>query len=148
VEGVKAIAEAMEVSLTGIHKRKDSDIAQAVVNSLSWHVWVPSDVQATVENGWVNLTGCVTWEYERNSAADAVRHLSGVKGVSNGITLKPSVKPSVVKDAIEEALKRNAEIDAEHIKVSTEGGKITLSRTVHSWDEREEAGRRRGALLV
>ena len=63
VEGVKAIAEEMEVNLTGIHKRKDSEIAQSVVDSLSRHVWVPSHVQATVENGWVTLTGSVPWEF-------------------------------------------------------------------------------------
>ena len=139
VEGVKAIAEEMEVNLTGVHKRKDSEIAEAVVNALRAHVWVPSHVQAIVENGAVTLTGSVKWEYERNSAEEAVRYLSGVKGVSNNITLKPSVQPTAVKDAIEKALKRNAEVDAQHIKVSADGGKVTLAGTVHSWGEREEA---------
>ncbi len=37
VEGVKAIAEEIEVNLTGVHKRKDSEIAEAVVNSLNWN---------------------------------------------------------------------------------------------------------------
>ena len=140
VEGVKAIAEEMEVSLSGIHKRKDSDIAEAVVNTLRWHVWVPSHIQATVESGWVTLTGIVTWEFQRNAAVESVRYLSGVRGVSNDITLKPSVQPTAVKDAIEKALMSDAEIDAENIKVSAVGGKVTLAGTVHSWDERDEAG--------
>ena len=139
VEGVKAIAEEMEVHPIGVYDRKDSDIAQAVVNALRWHVWVPSQIQATVENGWVTLTGSVTWEYERNSAKDAVSFVCGVKGVSNNITLKPSVQPTAVKDAIEKALKRDAEIDAENIRVSADGGKVTLAGTVRSWDERDEA---------
>jgi len=139
VEGVKAIAEELEVNLTGVHIRKDPEIAQAAVNSLKWHVWVPSHVVATVEKGWVKLTGCVTWEFQRNAAADAVRYLSGVKGVTNDITLKPSVQPTAVKDAIEKALKRDAEIDAENIDVSANGGKVTLDGTVSSWDERGEA---------
>ena len=139
VEGVKAIAEEMEVHPTAAYQRKDSEIAEAVVNSLKWHVWVPSHVQATVENGWVTLTGCVTWGFQRNSAEDSVRYLPGVKGVSNAINLKPSVQPTAIKDLIVKALKRDAEIDAKNIDVLADGGKVTLAGTVTSWDEREEA---------
>jgi osmotically-inducible protein OsmY len=140
VSGVKAIAEEIEVNLTGVHKRSDTSIAEAVVNALAWHVWVPENIQATVQDGWVTLTGSVRWGYERSSAEDAVSFLSGVRGVSNDVTLKPSVQPTAVKDAIEKALRRNAEIDAANVKVSTQGGRVTLAGNVHSWDERQEAG--------
>ncbi len=140
VEGVKAIAEEMEVHLIGVHDRKDSEIAQAVVDSLRWHVWVPSHIQATVEKGHVTLTGSVNWGYQRNAAEDTVSFLSGVKGVSNNIVLQPSVQATAVKDAIEKALCRDAEIDADRINVSADGGKVTLAGMVSSWNEREEAG--------
>ncbi|WP_254508999.1 BON domain-containing protein [Anatilimnocola floriformis] len=140
VEGVKAIAEEMEINLSGIHKRTDTELAQAVANGLKWHIWVPSEVHATVENGSVTLTGTVTWGFERFAAVEAVKYLSGVKGVFNNITLKPTVQATAVKDAIEKALKRDAEIDAGLVKVSADGSKVTLAGSVHSWNEREEAG--------
>ena len=89
---------------------------------------MPTDIQVTVENGWVTLTGVVNWEFQQRAATDSVRFLAGVKGVSNNITLKPTAQPSAVKDAIEKALVRNAEIDAGNVKVAADGGTVTLVR--------------------
>jgi osmotically-inducible protein OsmY len=138
VEGVRAIAEEIEVNLYGEHKRNDTEVAKAVISALRWHVWVPKEIQATVENGWVTLTGTTSWGFQRNSAEDAIRFLSGVKGVTNSITLKPSVQPSAVKDSVEKALKRDAEVDAEKVRVTADGGKVSLTGSVRSWDERSE----------
>jgi osmotically-inducible protein OsmY len=141
VTGVTAIAEEIRVIPSGPHEKSDAEIATTVAQTLRTHVWVPTDVQATVEQGWVTLRGHATWDYQRQAAADAIRYLSGVKGVTNTIVIKPTVKPTEVQSAIETALKRSAEVDAKRVKVTADGSKVILTGTVHSWFERDEAGR-------
>lgn len=140
VSGVKAVAEELKVNFSGAVMRSDPDIAKAVVDALRWHVWIPDTVQATVQDGWVTLTGEVSAEYQRASARHAISHLAGVAGVSNNITIAASVKPVAVKEAIERALSRDAEIDANTVKVTTQGSHVTLAGKIRTWDERERAG--------
>jgi osmotically-inducible protein OsmY len=142
VSGVKAVAEEIEVRLPGLSERSDSEIAHAAENILDWNVAVPRDaVKVTVEHGWVTLEGQVDWQFQKGAAERAVRHLMGVKGLSNQINVKPKVSPTEVKAKIEAALERNAVLDAKQVNVTAAGSKVTLSGKVRSWAEREEAER-------
>jgi osmotically-inducible protein OsmY len=140
VEGVKGLAEEITITPHGIHAKSDTEVAEAAVNALKWHVWLQDGIQATVAQGWVTLKGQVDWEYQRLAARDAVCFMPGVKGVTNDVTLKPTAKPTAVKDQIEKAFVRNAEFDAATVKVAADGGAVTLSGSVRTWNEKIQAG--------
>jgi osmotically-inducible protein OsmY len=142
VRGVKAVANEIEVRLSSIAERTDTDIAAAAVRALEWDAFVPIEkLDVTVSKGWVTLRGEVEWQFEKEDAERVVRRLSGVKGVTNLIVVKPRVTPSELKQKIEQALIRSAETDAERITVDVQGSKVILKGTVRTWAEREEAER-------
>jgi osmotically-inducible protein OsmY len=141
VAGVKAVANETKVELPSMHQRDDADIAQAVLNALDWHVWVPQDtIKVTVKHGLVTLEGAVNSNFQRTSADNAVRHLKGVKGLVNLITVKQLViDSSEVKTRIENALRRATELEAKDINVEVNGNKVILRGHVRSWAERSDA---------
>ena len=142
VDGVKAVVNELEIQLPESNERTDEDIARAAVKALDWNVLIPGNrIKVKVSKGWVTLEGTVDWQFQKTAAEKTMRHLTGVRGVSNLVEVKPRVAPKEVKAAIEEALKRSAKVDASRIKVETDGDKIILRGTVRSWSEKEEAER-------
>jgi osmotically-inducible protein OsmY len=140
VAGVKAMTTELKVHLAGLSKRTDGDIAEAAENVLEWTSSLPAGaIQVMVEGGWVTLSGDVAWQYQRQAANDSVRTLMGVTGVSDQIGIKPPVTGAVAKADIEAALRRTSIADARQIAVAVHGSDVTLSGTVHSWDERDTA---------
>jgi osmotically-inducible protein OsmY len=142
VADVKAVVNELQVRLPSSSERTDEDIARAAVNALAWSIEVPNDrIKVRVSKGWITLEGTVDWQFQKKAAEKAVRDLTGVRGISNLIDVKPQVKPSEVKAEIQDALKRSAELDARQITVEEKGDKVILRGTVRSWVERDEAER-------
>jgi len=142
VGGVRAIAEDLHVKLPGSLERSDTDIAHQVANALQWDIEVPEDrITARVENGWVWLEGEVEWQYQRMAAERAVRYLTGVRGITNLVHIKPRTSQYDVAKHIKQALHRSAEADAKRIEVETADGRVTLKGTVRSVAERQDAER-------
>ena len=142
VRGVKAVANDIEIRLPSSAERTDTDIAAAAVRALEWDALIPTEkLDVTVSKGWVTLRGEVEWQFQKEDAERVVRRLSGVRGVTNLITVKPRLTPSELKEKIEQALIRTAETDAQRITVDVQGSKVILKGTVRSWAEKEAAER-------
>jgi osmotically-inducible protein OsmY len=93
------------------NNRSDSEIAEEIRNALKWHIPLPETLTALIEKGRVTLKGETTWEYERKSIDDIVRHLRGVKAVTNLIVIKPIAKPLDRQDRRVKISGSNARID-------------------------------------
>ncbi len=144
IQGVKALATELEVSLPGAHERTDEDIALAAINVLLWNVMVPKDaIKVKVTKGWVTLSGVVEWSFQKHNAEREVSRLIGVKGVIDEVEVKPSRTwlSAEIKTGIEAALKRSAEVEARRINVEIRGSTVVLTGTVSSWLERNAAER-------
>jgi osmotically-inducible protein OsmY len=144
VSGVRAVVNDIEVRPVGSMRRTDTDLAQGVLRALEWDIAVPHEkITARVDNGWVILEGEVALHFQRAAAENAVRRLSGVRGVTNQIQLeiRPLAQPAEVKNRIQAAFRRSAEIDARGIQVDAKDSTIILRGKVRTWAEREEAER-------
>jgi len=140
VAGVVGLANDIEVKFPTGTERPDPDIARDVVSSIKARVPLAAErIRPVVKNGWVTLEGKVDWQYQKNLAESAVKHLRGVLGITNNIEVESHVSPTEIKSKIEDALKRSAEVDARRITVETEGSTVRLYGSVRSWAEREEA---------
>lgn len=144
LRGVRAVANDIEVRLTGTAERTDADIALAATRGLEWDSFVPIDrIDVTVANGWVMLRGEVEWEYQKRAAERTVRRLTGVRGVTNLVAVRPRARPTSdeLTGEIRTALVRTGEIDANRIRVDLQEDVVLLTGGVRSWMEREEAER-------
>jgi osmotically-inducible protein OsmY len=139
VYGVKAVANDLKVRLSS-SPRDDSDIARAIAHVLEWNVQVPRGEGARPGGerlGHTRRGGRLRVPAAR-SRADGPQ-CPGVIGVTNSIMVKPAVTPETVEEIIEEAFKREAEVDARHIKVQVSDHTVKLYGHVHSLKEANAA---------
>ncbi|GAA4567978.1 BON domain-containing protein [Micromonospora coerulea] len=145
VSRVRAVANDLAVRIATSAEKSDPEIATAASRALEWDAFVPIEtLDVTVADGWVTLHGQVEWEYQRRAAERAVGRLTGVRGVSNGITVRPATARTDGRDLAErivDALARNGATEAEGITVRVHGDTIVLAGLVHSVPEREEIER-------
>ncbi len=142
VAGVKAIADDIEIKLPDSSHRTDGDIANAAANQINWTATVPKGTtEVTVREGWITLEGEVEWWHEKNAAENAVHHLTGVKGVTNLIKIKPKLVSEDIESIIRNSFERNALLETRNIQVEISENKVILRGKVQNYTEREEAER-------
>lgn len=142
VVGVSAVIEKIQIKFKGSLQINDEETAKDALNALKWDWQVPHDtIKVKIEDGWVTLTGNVRWNYQKEAAKKAVSSLRHVKGVTNDIAIKEETADEIEQKDIEQALGRTWSIVNADIKVKVNGHKVTLSGTVESIFQKDEAAR-------
>ena len=142
VIGVKAVVEKIEVKFPNSWTKTNAEIANEVLGALKSNWLIPSDkVTVKVEDGWVTLEGELTWNFQKDAAESSVKYLIGVKGVTNNITIKSESHNAIEQKDVENAISRTWTMNDNDINVKVAGTTVTLSGTVPSWYQKEEAER-------
>lgn len=140
VAGVSAVANDLAIRPNAAERVADPQIARAALQALKQELpatW--EQVRLMVRDGRVVLEGLVTWHYVRTRAEEAVRRVPGILDIRNSIHVQPAVPDSDIKSGVEAAFERSAVVDSNHITVDVFGNEVTLTGTVRSWVERDEA---------
>jgi osmotically-inducible protein OsmY len=142
MNGVLEVINNLVVKLSETYSRPDSEIKDAAINAIGLTTTVPMEsVTVTVHNGWLRLEGTVEHWQQKDAAEIAVRHLAGLAGITNLISVKPLDSQPDVCNAIEIAFERHALLDARKINVATSGATVFLSGNASSMAAKTEAER-------
>ncbi len=137
VLGLHTLILNVSVTPPKIHQRTDTEIAAAIEHVFSWSTPVSREkVRITVNDGWINLSGELDWNFERRAVEKLIRPLKGVVGITNNISLKSHVIPQSISNRIKETLHKQVSQKAPNIDIYVDGSIITLRGQVQSLAEK------------
>jgi osmotically-inducible protein OsmY len=142
VRGVRGVAN--DIIVRQMVDRTDADIAHDAVACLKTRPDLVDTVQVAVHRGHLTLTGKVEWLLQKEAAEHAVKHVRGLLGIFNHITVKPRAAQRDVQRRIVAALHHHADLDARQITVTVRDDTVILTGTTGTWMQRDEAERAAG----
>ena len=138
VPGVAAVVQNARIGTTGQRSRGDTAIAHRVVDHWARRLGSPeSKLVARVEKGWVTLEGEVDLAHERTDAEESICGLSGVRGVSNHLTVRPPETVTRIRTKIDAALNRIPRPAALLTVDPGNAGNVPAATNANTWGDPE-----------
>ena len=138
IKGVLALAEELEVRVSGPDTVEDSVIASRCLDLVRWNTGVSDEpIHIKVQHGWVTIQGNVEWKYQKEAVQTVIEQMQGVVGIDNLLLIQPKESTQDIKKLIDAALTRSAGLDVSKIRVTVHGNQVTLEGTVSQWSERK-----------
>jgi osmotically-inducible protein OsmY len=86
VHGVDYVEDQIEVRILDVDRRSDAEVRGMALQAIAWDTDAPDDeIDVKVTDGWVTLTGEVSYQFQSDAAYDDVAKLFGVIGITNEI---------------------------------------------------------------
>lgn len=126
--------------------KTDLEIQRDMIEELKWEPFIgSSDIDVSVINGVVILSGTVDQYSKKKAAEEAVNRVKGVRALAEDIVVKFDPQytktDTEIAEAILDAFKWNSIVPEDKIKVKVEHGWVTLSGEVE-WTHEKKAVKR------
>jgi osmotically-inducible protein OsmY len=126
-----------------MERRTDSEIKQQVQRELLWdsRLW-STEINVTVRQGVVVLTGTVPTYAKKLAAQEAAHRIYGVLDVANDVEVRANGRArtdTAIAKAVRHALEWDTLVPEDRIRSTVSGGWVTLEGDVNVWREREDA---------
>jgi osmotically-inducible protein OsmY len=86
VHGVDYVEDQIEVRILDVDRRSDAELRGMALQAIAWDTDAPDEgIDVKVTDGWVTLTGEVSYQFQSDAAYGDVAKLFGVIGITNEI---------------------------------------------------------------
>jgi osmotically-inducible protein OsmY len=153
IRGVVDVKNELDVRLAIGSYRTDDGLERLVASIMQNHSALSDPLpRVSAHDGWLTLSGVVTAEAQKRAAEDALRDLTGIRGIANCIEVVPRTEDPGDAGVFLAAVLRRGKLDAKELKVEVNGGAIAIDAKVTSCAEHdaliELAACRRGIVSV
>ena len=86
VHGVDYVEDQIEVRILDVDRRSNAELRGMALQAIAWDTDAPDEeIEVKVTDGWVTLTGEVSYQFQSDAAHGDVAKLFGVIGITNEI---------------------------------------------------------------